>query len=387
MSAKTVRAVHAAVSLSTPSPLSKRSRSAFSEAEKQGLLQNFDLEVQDKLQYFRSMLTQTLSSFSLREETEILSIPRELRNMTLGELEEKWGGGWAGTFHRIKAERFEVQEKEREEREEKGREEAVKGKRKRNVAGSSRGNSPARSTKNPRREAPTPSSIRNTSSRATSSIAPARAKSATTSKRTGKAIMALSPKSTSGLPQDHIFNPALPPTPFRSTEAGSGVRPSPISKASNSYPHSRELPDNSGNMTSVNEDSLEGDEEEDDLPDPEAMEARLLSRPNVKSPSSKSRSRKKRGPSLIFHQSLGAKAKIISGPEPSGSLDSDEPLATIQLSDGREISFNPFSLTPGRVERELEEGGVSKEEKVRVQNEVHAEVVKSLQARMEKWKV
>lgn len=75
------------------------------------------------------MLTQTLSSFSLREETEILSIPRELRNMTLGELEEKWGGGWAGTFHRIKAERFEVQEKEREERQEKGREEAVKGKR------------------------------------------------------------------------------------------------------------------------------------------------------------------------------------------------------------------------------------------------------------------
>lgn len=153
-----------------------------------------------------------------------------------------------------------------------------------------------------------------------------------------------------------------------------------------SYCSSRELFDNSGSIISVNKDSLEGNEE-DDLPDPQAMEARLLSQPEVKSPASKSRSRKKRGPSLIFHQSLGAGAKLISTPEPSRSLDSDEPLSTIQLSDGREISFNPFSLTPGRVERELEEGGVSKEEKVRVQNEVHAEVVKSLQARMEKWKV
>ena len=153
-----------------------------------------------------------------------------------------------------------------------------------------------------------------------------------------------------------------------------------------SYSCSRELSDNSGSIISVNEDSLEGDEEEDDLPDPQAMEAKLLSQPEAKSPTSKSRSRKKRGPSLIFHQSFGA-GKIISTPEPPSSLDSDEPLATIQLSDGREISFNPFSLTPGRVERELEEGGVSKVEKIRVQNEVHAEGVKSLQARMEKWKV
>ncbi|AFR95000.1 hypothetical protein C343_03090 [Cryptococcus neoformans C23] len=384
MSAKAVRSVHAAVTLSTPFPLSKRSRSAFSEAERQGLLQNFDLEVQDKLQYFRSMLKQTLDSFSLRGETEILSIPRELRTMTLGELEEKWGGGWAGTFHRIKTERFEVEEKEREEREEMGRGEAVKGKRKRNMATSSRANSPARSIKNPRRE--TPGGHRNAPSRTTSSTAAARAKPAAMSKRTGKAIVASSSNSSSGLPQDHIFNPALPPTPFRSTHAGSPTRPSPISKMTHSYCSSRELSDNSGSIISVNKDSLEGNEE-DDLPDPQAMEARLLSQPEVKSPASKSRSRKKRGPSLIFHQSLGAGAKLISTPEPSRSLDSDEPLSTIQLSDGREISFNPFSLTPGRVERELEEGGVSKEEKVRVQNEVHAEVVKSLQARMEKWKV
>ncbi|OWZ47106.1 hypothetical protein C356_02880 [Cryptococcus neoformans c45] len=384
MSAKAVRSVQAAVTLSTPLPLSKRSRSAFSEAERQGLLQNFDLEVQDKLQYFRSMLKQTLDSFSLRGETEILSIPRELRTMTLGELEEKWGGGWAGTFHRIKTERFEVEEKEREEREEMGRGEAVKGKRKRNMATSSRANSPARSIKNPRREAP--GGHRNAPSRTTSSTAAARAKPAAMSKRTGKAIVASSSISSSGLPQDHIFNPALPPTPFRSTCAGSPTRPSPISKMTHSYCCSRELSDNSGSIISVNKDSLEGNEE-DDLPDPQAMEARLLSQPEVKSPASKSRSRKKRGPSLIFHQSLGAGAKLISTPEPSRSLDSDEPLATIQLSDGRKISFNPFSLTPGRVERELEEGGVSKEEKVRVQNEVHAEVVKSLQARMEKWKV
>ncbi len=56
-----------------------------------------------------------------------MKIPRELRNMTLGELERKWGGSWAGTLMRIK--RDEMEDMERREREREVLEKVEKGKR------------------------------------------------------------------------------------------------------------------------------------------------------------------------------------------------------------------------------------------------------------------
>ncbi|ODO05242.1 hypothetical protein L198_01932 [Cryptococcus wingfieldii CBS 7118] len=374
MASRTARVAQTAAAVTTPP---KRTKSAFSEGEKQALLQNFDLEVQDKVAYFRSMLAQTLASFHMREETEILAIPRDLRGLTLRELENKWGGGWAGTLHRIKTERFEVEQKKREEQEEKDRDEVVKGKRKRNATASSRGNSPTRSTKNrksARHEAHTSASKTPASHGASSTT---RGK-ATASKRSTRAQPLSASKATSSLPQDHVFNPTLPPTPYRS-------QPSPLSHSS--HPSRARARSNASESGSSSGESTEQDEsDDDDLPDPEAIEARLLAK--ERSPGSKSKSKKKRAPSLIFRQSLGPGAIAPKTPGPSRMVeDSDEPLATIELSDGRTISFNPFSLTPGRVEMELEEGGVSKEEKARVQNQVHTEVLKCLQARMEKWKV
>ena len=70
----------------------------------------------------------------VRQESEILRIPRELRNMTIEELNAKWGGSFSGTVQRIQRERLERIEKERAEMEEAARLEAeaeaeAKGKR------------------------------------------------------------------------------------------------------------------------------------------------------------------------------------------------------------------------------------------------------------------
>lgn len=86
--------------------------------------------VEDKTRAFNSALAATLSSFMLRQEAEILKIPRDLRSMTLGQLEAQWGGSWAGTVQRIAREKMEEREREEAAQREKARlEEEAKGKR------------------------------------------------------------------------------------------------------------------------------------------------------------------------------------------------------------------------------------------------------------------
>ena len=104
---------------SRPAMTPQRSKqSAFSLAEKQSLLDNFDLEVADKTRAFQASLSATLESFLRRQETEILKIPRDLRGMTLVELEDKWGGSWRGTVQRLARDRLEEQERRRIQEEE-----------------------------------------------------------------------------------------------------------------------------------------------------------------------------------------------------------------------------------------------------------------------------
>ncbi|WWC62467.1 uncharacterized protein I303_105063 [Kwoniella dejecticola CBS 10117] len=410
-STKTRRAAPNVI-MSTPPP--QRSKSTYSDVEKQGLLANFDIEVADKTLFFRSILSRTLASFRMREESEILSIPRELRGMTLGELESKWGGGWAGTLQRIRRESFEKKEKVREEKEEKERDEVVRGKRKRNGTASTNA-SPERGGKNPRRDAPTPASTRKAAQPSTT-----RSKASAASKK-GKAAVSTpasgsSSKGPSTLPQNHIFNPTLPPTPFFSSKTHSPLsQPSKKSNPSSSSsalssahrpPKSADADENedasNDEESDVNDEDDESqdddDEDEDELPDPELLEAKLMKSTknktpsNSKSSSSSSRGKKKRGPSLIFRQSLAPGSIIAQDhvPEESGDGDADaDENANIHLSDGRIISFNPFNLTPGRVEKELNDtqSKLSKDEKKKVQEQVHELVVKSLRERMERWKV
>ncbi|WVO12545.1 hypothetical protein L204_100145 [Cryptococcus depauperatus] len=371
---KVKRAAQTNTSVSTPPPDSRKPKGKFTEVEKQSLLQNFDLEVQDKLRYFRAMLAQTLASYRMREETEILSIPREVRKMTLGEVEAKWGGNWMETLNKVRAERFEVEEKKREEVKQKERQEVVKGKRKRAVTASKDG-SPNRSTKSARRGGSALKSTRKHSVRTPST----RAKEAMFKNASNGNI---SSKYPSELPQDHVFNPSLPPTPLHSSKIR--MKPSPLSQSNQIHLHSAD----SDAESSLNENAEDEDisSTDDDLPDPEKMEERLMAGSTPGSKSSKHK--KKRAPSLIFRQSLGPSHLNTSGPSYHPPLSNDgEKLSTIDLSDGRTISFNPFSLTPGRIESELEEGGVSKEEKRRVQEEVHREVVGRLRERMERFLV
>lgn len=88
------------------------------------------IPVDDKTRAFKASLAATLSSFMLRQEAEILKIPRDLRQMKLGDLEAKWGGSWAGTVQRIARGKIEEREKaEKAERDRRREEEEAKGKR------------------------------------------------------------------------------------------------------------------------------------------------------------------------------------------------------------------------------------------------------------------
>ena len=86
----------------------------------------------DKTRAFRSQLQATLAAFLLRQETEIFKIPRELRNMTLGDLSTKWAGSWAGTVQRIAREKIEEAERERD-REEREKEKEREGQKRSGV--------------------------------------------------------------------------------------------------------------------------------------------------------------------------------------------------------------------------------------------------------------
>lgn len=88
--------------------------------------------MEDKIRSFESHLNLTIQSFILRQDSELFRIPRELRSMTLRDLQKSWGGSLAGTVMRLKRDRIEMEERERMEREEeerKARETEAKGKR------------------------------------------------------------------------------------------------------------------------------------------------------------------------------------------------------------------------------------------------------------------
>lgn len=90
------------------------------------------LIVEDKIRAFESHLSLTLQAFLLRQDAELFRIPRELRSMTLQDLQKSWGGSLAGTVMKLKRDRIELEERERMEREEeerKARETEAKGKR------------------------------------------------------------------------------------------------------------------------------------------------------------------------------------------------------------------------------------------------------------------
>ena len=196
-----------------------------------------------------------------------------------------------------------------------------------------------------------------------------------------------------------MFNPALPATPFaraaRRNESFFSANGSPIAPP---FVPSETLEDaDEANL------SDEGDSDDsDELPDPDALEAKLLARAAA-SPKSKpsqpsqasTSSRASSQPSSSSHPSRKAKAKrapslmfrksLAPGTEIPPVEENGKALTSIPLSDGRSVTFDPFQLSPRRIEEEIEEGGLSKEEKERVRLRIKEEAVKALTAQMDRW--
>jgi hypothetical protein len=192
-----------------------------------------------------------------------------------------------------------------------------------------------------------------------------------------------------GLPQNHIFNPLLPTTPGfarrpRRNESFFSANGSPIViLGSAESPSSDALANEAGS-----DDRITDDSDDDDLPDPEAMEAKLLAQRATTPPDSKPSRRPKRAPSLFFRQSIAPNdlvARDTVGEDDGPPLEPE--LASIPLSDGRTVTFNPLDLSPGRIDAEMEQGGLGENEKVRVKSKVKDAVFQALTAKMEKWKV
>lgn len=155
------------------------------------------------------------------------------------------------------------------------------------------------------------------------------------------------------------FNPQLPPTP---QFPGSSSKPRAMKR--NESLHSA-----NGSPLVV------ADDDDDELPDPEAMERAILAASPPSKPSSRGKL-KKRAPSFMFRS-----APVTATPVPPSDR------TEIELSDGRLLSFDPLNLSPGRIDAELEEGGLAEAEKRLVKIRVKEEVVKSLTEKMDRWKV
>ncbi|ORX40180.1 hypothetical protein BD324DRAFT_616686 [Kockovaella imperatae] len=353
---------------------SRKPPSKYSESEKQSLLDNFDLEVADRTNRFRDSLSATLESFLIRQETEMLKIPRELRNMTLDQLSKHWGGGWKETMQRIAKDRIDAREKEQEaETRDKALNEGDKGKRKRGT-NHSVDSTPIRGSKTARR-AQTPSTNR-------IPLAPSSASNNSTSRRTGSsrpkpsASTSLKPKAgPSSLPQNHPFNPSLPLTANLKLGSSSKVTPQ------DDYESESAASDISS-------------EDESDLPDADEYEARVLAKSTSRStrskPSQKSSKGVRRAPSLMFRQSIGGSETlpISSASAPSEFEDEEDAIRTIALGNGREVTFNPFRVNPAQLKSEIaESGALSAEDQDRIAAEIKEEIIKALTERMGKWKI
>jgi len=60
--------------------------------------------VSDRTRHFHGALTDILNSFLVRQESEILRIPKDLRNVKMKDLKAMWGGDWASTLRHLKEE-------------------------------------------------------------------------------------------------------------------------------------------------------------------------------------------------------------------------------------------------------------------------------------------
>jgi len=137
---------------------------------------------------------------------------------------------------------------------------------------------------------------------------------------------------------------------------------------------------NGSPLAPENSDSESG-EDDTELPDTKAYEAKLAKSQLSKSVSKPMpKGKGKRAPSLMIRQSL-APARFDEEEEEQDGTRS------ITLSDGRCISYNPFMVDPAGMEAEMRECGLKEEDIERVSKQIRAEALQALTERMGIWKM
>ncbi|KAB5596375.1 Nbl1/borealin family, amino-terminal protein [Ceratobasidium theobromae] len=79
----------------------------FTEEEKAQLLENFDLEIADRVARMRANVADILGRFLIRQENEVTRIPRALRSLTVGEFADKYNGSIAACLQGMAQARLE----------------------------------------------------------------------------------------------------------------------------------------------------------------------------------------------------------------------------------------------------------------------------------------
>ena len=119
-----------------------------SAAEKQSMLDNLDLEgmlsafasgflsanhdtVEERTKSFLSNLDDLITSFEIRQESAIMCIPKNLRNLRMREMNELWGGDWRTTLRKLAEKTMENQQQQEKAKFEDAVQQVVDDKRKR----------------------------------------------------------------------------------------------------------------------------------------------------------------------------------------------------------------------------------------------------------------
>lgn len=151
--------------------------------------------------------------------------------------------------------------------------------------------------------------------------------------------------------------------------------------------------DDKGDKTDTSDEEEEEEEEdEDELPDIEAYEKKLEKQASINLNKSISKSNRsgtngnglKRKPSLTFRPSLAGFNPIHPTGNKGKRGDGGE-LAFVQLDNGQIVEFDPFTLDKQTLYVELEENGMSEEERQRVGVKIQDACVAAFKRGMDQW--
>ncbi|KAJ9101002.1 hypothetical protein QFC20_005286 [Naganishia adeliensis] len=400
-----------------------------SAAEKQSMLDNLDLEVEDRTRSFWSNLDDLMTSFEIRQESAIMLIPKNLRNLSMREMNELWGGDWRGTLRKLAEKTLENQNQREKEKFEDAVQQVVEDKRKRPAMATAEKTSTLTSLaskgkrilsgKKSKTVSTTPAIKRSTrgDSILVQNSAILASSSASNSNKVSRSMVPTIPRFE---PPTVTMTPKEPRT-LQESDYIMSANGSPVTNPWKGQPQPTEEPALSYQMPGQYNLGTSTDEEDDEneLPDVEEMERRLLAKSGrgAAATSTKASSKGKRMSTIRIRQSISQSSSL----GPQQSTDPSDPFALpsvhqtprplypnhlfkSHLSDsspgisnrgamirvttqaGLTIDFDPLSDDPTRVQEELIRNGVAESTRLQVRQEM-AKRIRELQERLASWKI